>query len=181
MEKRKNIFLVGPMGAGKTTIGRGLARTLNMTFYDSDQVIEERAGADISWLFDLEGEEGFRERERHVIAELTQLKGIVLSTGGGTITTPENCKVLQERGLVIYLETSLEHQVARTSRNPHRRPMLKDTHIPTKVQALNKIRNPIYEQVAELNFRTDGAKPQIVVNRIIKFIKKQELLDLPDE
>jgi shikimate kinase len=180
MHKTNNIFLVGPMGAGKTTIGRGLAKLLNLTFYDSDHVIEERAGTDISWLFDVEGDEGFRKRERQVIEELTALNRIVLSTGGGSILDAENREHLKSRGLVIYLQTSLEQQVERTSRNPHRRPLLKDTHIPSKVVALNKIRNPLYEEVADLFFRTDSTRPQAVVSKIVRYIKKHDLLDMTE-
>ena len=101
MAEKRNIFLVGPMGAGKSTIGRQLAQQLNMDFVDSDAVIEERAGADISWIFDLEGEEGFRKREERIINELTQLQGVVLSTGGGAVMSKENRNYLSARGIVI--------------------------------------------------------------------------------
>ena len=104
--KVRNIFLIGPMGAGKSTIGRALAKELKLEFYDSDEVIEERAGADISWIFDIEGEEGFRRREQKVIDELTQKTNIVLATGGGVVITPENRNALAGRGTVIYLKTS---------------------------------------------------------------------------
>src|SRR5437870_4647302 len=99
MAKQHNIFLIGPMGAGKTAIGRQLAKTLRMDFYDSDQIIEERAGADIPWIFDLEGEAGFRRREETVIDELTRKQNVVLATGGGCVTTPENRLHLAGRGI----------------------------------------------------------------------------------
>src|SRR3990167_10997537 len=97
--KVRNIFLIGPMGAGKSTIGRALAKELKLEFYDSDEVIEQRAGANIGWIFDLEGEEGFRRREQKVIEELTQKANIVLATGGGAIMAPENRTALSARGI----------------------------------------------------------------------------------
>ena len=108
--KVRNIFLIGPMGAGKSTIGRALAKEVKLEFFDSDEVIEERAGADIAWIFDVEGEEGFRRREQKVIDELTQRTNIVLATGGGVVMTPENRNALAGSGTVIYLKTSLQHQ-----------------------------------------------------------------------
>ena len=101
MSKRMNIFLIGPMGVGKTTIGRYLAKNLHMQFYDSDHVIEERAGADIPWIFDVEGEASFRQREAVVIDEITQHKGRVLATGGGAVITPQKREVLAARGVVV--------------------------------------------------------------------------------
>ncbi|MGP1939440.1 MAG: shikimate kinase AroK, partial [Arsenophonus sp. ET-DL9-MAG3] len=106
MVEKRNIFLVGPMGAGKSTIGRQLAQQLNMEFFDSDQEIERRTGADISWIFDLEGEEGFREREEKIINELTKKQGIILATGGGSIKSKEIRNRLSSRGIVVFLETT---------------------------------------------------------------------------
>lgn len=117
----KNIFLVGPMGVGKTTIGRSLAKELSLEFIDSDQEIEERAGADISWIFDVEGEEGFRDRESQVIDDLTQRSRILLATGGGSILREINRQRLSSRGVVIFLDTSLELQIKRTQRDRKRR------------------------------------------------------------
>lgn len=117
MAEKRNIFLIGPMGAGKSTIGRQLAQMLGMEFIDSDAVIEERAGADIDWIFDLEGEAGFRKREERIINELTQNQGIVLSTGGGSVLSKENRNVLSARGIVIYLETTVDKQFERTQRD----------------------------------------------------------------
>ena len=103
MAEKRNIFLVGPMGAGKSTIGRHLASQLHMEFLDSDTVIEERTGADIAWVFDVEGEEGFRKREESVINDLTEEQGIVLATGGGSVMSKENRNRLSARGIVVYL------------------------------------------------------------------------------
>ena len=117
MAEKRNIFLIGPMGAGKSTIGRQLAQMLGMEFMDSDSVIEERAGADIDWIFDVEGEAGFRKREERIINELTQGQGVVLSTGGGSILSKDNRNVLSARGIVIYLETTIDKQFERTQRD----------------------------------------------------------------
>lgn len=121
MAEKRNIFLVGPMGAGKSTIGRQLAQQLNMEFYDSDQEIEKRTGADVGWVFDLEGEDGFRDREEKVINELTEKQGIVLATGGGSVKSRETRNRLSARGVVVYLETTIEKQLARTQRDKNAR------------------------------------------------------------
>lgn len=117
MAEKRNIFLVGPMGAGKSTIGRQLAQQLNMEFFDSDHEIEKRTGADVGWVFDLEGEEGFREREEKIINELTEKQGIVLATGGGSVKSKETRNRLSARGVVVYLETTIEKQLSRTQRD----------------------------------------------------------------
>lgn len=117
MAEKRNIFLVGPMGAGKSTIGRQLAQQLNMEFYDSDQEIEKRTGADVGWVFDVEGEDGFRDREEKIINELTEKQGIVLATGGGSVKSRETRNRLSARGVVVYLETTIEKQLARTQRD----------------------------------------------------------------
>ena len=128
MAEKRNIFLVGPMGAGKSTIGRHLADELHLDFFDSDQEIERRTGADIAWIFDLEGEDGFRKREENVINDLTDKQGIVLATGGGSIVTKAVRNRLSARGIVVYLQTTIDKQVARTQRDK-RRPCYK-----TKIQ-----------------------------------------------
>gem|GEM_PF-6767393 len=117
MAEKRNIFLVGPMGAGKSTIGRQLAQQLNMEFYDSDQEIEKRTGADVGWVFDVEGEEGFRDREEKVINELTEKQGIVLATGGGSVKSRETRNRLSARGVVVYLETRNNWRVRSVIKN----------------------------------------------------------------
>ncbi|MDE5285678.1 MAG: shikimate kinase AroK, partial [Buchnera aphidicola] len=126
MAEKRNIFLIGPMGAGKSTIGRQLSQQLNIEFYDSDQEIEKRTGADINWVFDVEGESGFREREKKIINELTKKKGIVLATGGGTVKFREVRNILSSRGIVIYLKTTIEKQLLRTKRDK-KRPLLQNS------------------------------------------------------
>ena len=142
-----SLILVGPMGAGKSTLGRHLSQILSYPFYDSDRVIEEKTGADIPWIFDMEGEAGFRRREHEVIEELTAFDGIVLATGGGVVVTPENRQLLHDRGCVVYLWTPVEVQLART-RNDRNRPLLQTADPQAKLEALFAERDPLYREVA---------------------------------
>ncbi|WP_075321746.1 shikimate kinase AroK [Histophilus somni] len=170
MAEKRNIFLVGPMGAGKSTIGRQLAQILGMEFIDTDAEIEQRAGADISWIFDVEGEEGFRKREERIINELTQKQGIVLSTGGGAIVSKDNRNYLSARGTVIYLETTVEKQFQRTQRDK-KRPLLQNVEDPRQVlEDLAKVRNPLYEEVADIILPTDEQSAKLMANQIIDLI-----------
>nr|WP_267899601.1 shikimate kinase AroK [Alcanivorax profundi] len=142
-----SLILVGPMGAGKSTLGRHLSQILERPFYDSDRVIEEKTGADIPWIFDVEGESGFRRREHEAIDELTSMPGIVLATGGGVVTTPENLALMHDRGCVVYLWTPVEVQLART-RNDRNRPLLQTADPQAKLEALFAERDPLYRKVA---------------------------------
>lgn len=169
MAEKRNIFLIGPMGAGKSTIGRQLAQMLGMEFMDSDSVIEERAGADIDWIFDVEGEAGFRKREERIINELTQGQGIVLSTGGGSILSKENRNVLSARGIVIYLETTIDKQFERTQRDK-KRPLLQNDNPRKTLEELAKIRNPLYEEIADITLQTDDQAAKLVATNIIEMI-----------
>jgi shikimate kinase len=162
MAEKRNIFLVGPMGAGKSTIGRELADKLHLEFYDSDQEIERRTGADIAWVFDLEGEEGFRKREETVIDDLSQLQGIVLATGGGSVISDLVRNRLSARGIVVYLETTIDKQVARTQRD-RRRPLLQTSEEPrTVLENLAVQRNPLYEEIADVIVQTDDQSSKVV-------------------
>lgn len=166
MAEKRNIFLIGPMGAGKSTIGRQLAQMLNMDFLDSDTVIEERAGADIDWIFDIEGEAGFRKREERVINELTQSQGLVLSTGGGSVVSKDNRNALSARGIVVYLETTIDKQFERTQRDK-KRPLLQ-TEDPYQVLVeLSKVRNPLYEEIADITIQTNEQTAKVVATQII--------------
>ncbi|EIJ67960.1 shikimate kinase AroK [Haemophilus parahaemolyticus] len=169
MAEKRNIFLIGPMGAGKSTIGRQLAQMLGMEFMDSDSVIEERAGADIDWIFDVEGEAGFRKREERIINELTQGQGIVLSTGGGSILSKDNRNVLSARGIVIYLETTIDKQFERTQRDK-KRPLLQNDDPRKTLEELAKIRNPLYEEIADITLQTDDQAAKLVATNIIEMI-----------
>jgi len=153
------IFLVGPMGAGKTTVGRRLAQTLRRDFIDSDQEIEQRAGASIPLIFEVEGEAGFRAREKVVIAELTQRPTIVLATGGGAILDPENRRCLVGRGFVVYLHTSVNEQLCRTRYDNHR-PLLQTADPRARLEALFTVRDPLYRDVADLTIASDGQSPR---------------------
>ena len=167
--KFKNIFLIGPMGAGKSTIGRALAKELKLDFYDSDEEIELRAGADIAWIYDVEGEEGYRRREQKVIDELTQKTNIVLATGGGAIMTSQNRNSLAARGTVIYLKTSLQQQYERTKRDT-KRPMLQTDDLEARLESLRDEREPLYEELADVAFETDKLTVKAVANNIIKYL-----------
>ena len=160
------VFLVGPMGAGKSTIGKLLARGLDLGFADSDTEIEERTGADIPWIFDVEGEEGFRDREAQVIDEMTLLDRTVLATGGGVVMRHENRRVLAARGFVIYLHATLDEQVRRT-RNDRNRPLL-NTEDPERVlQDLMAVRDPLYREIADHVIDTDRSSPKVIAQRLL--------------
>jgi shikimate kinase len=168
MAEKRNIFLVGPMGAGKSTIGRELADRLHLEFFDSDQEIERRTGADIAWVFDLEGEEGFRLREESVIEDLTEKQGIVLATGGGSVISPQVRNRLSARGIVVYLETTIDKQVARTQRD-RRRPLLQTSEEPrTVLENLAVERNPLYEEIADVIVQTDDQSAKVVAHKIVE-------------
>ena len=170
MAEKRNIFLVGPMGAGKSTIGKYLAQQLHMEFYDSDHEIERRTGADISWVFDVEGEEGFRDREEKVINDLSELQGIVLATGGGSIKSKESRNRLSARGIVIYLETPVEKQLARVQKDK-RRPLLQTEEAPEDVLTrLAAERNELYLEIADYVVRTDEQGAKLVANQIVELI-----------
>ncbi|CAM3086352.1 shikimate kinase AroK [Shewanella loihica] len=154
------------MGAGKSTIGRHLAQMLHLEFHDSDQEIENRTGADIAWVFDVEGEEGFRRRETQVVADLTEKQGIVLATGGGSIQSKDIRNNLSARGIVVYLETTIDKQVARTQRDK-RRPLLQVEDPREVLEKLAEIRNPLYEEIADVIVKTDEQSAKVVANQII--------------
>ena len=170
MKMPGSLFLTGPMGAGKSTIGRQLARQLKLDFYDSDREIEHRTGVDIPLIFELEGESGFRKRERLVIDELTSLPNIVLATGGGAILDPDNRKHLSERGLVIYLHASVNQQLSRT-KHDRNRPLLQTDDPRRRLEELLHIRDPLYREIANLIIETDGKRVMAVVNQIIRKLK----------
>lgn len=169
MAEKRNIFLIGPMGAGKSTIGRQLAQMLNMDFLDSDSVIEERSGADIDWIFDLEGEAGFRKREERIINELTQSQGLVLSTGGGSVVSKDNRNALSARGIVVYLETAIDKQFERTQRDK-KRPLLQTDDPYQVLVELAKVRNPLYEEIADITIQTNDQTAKVVATQIIEMM-----------
>ena len=161
----RNIFLIGPMGSGKTAVGRHLARLFRFTFQDSDADVEYRTGVDISFIFEKEGEAGFRAREKESIERLTQLESVVLATGGGAVIDAGNRRVLAERGVVVYLQTSLEQQLDRT-RHARHRPLLNGTDPEQKLMELMAFRAALYAEIANLTVSTDGRRVQLVAEEI---------------
>ena len=167
-----NIFFIGLMGAGKTTIGKLLAKHLGKTFYDTDQEIEKRTGVKIPVIFELEGEAGFRKRETAVIEELTQLKNIVMATGGGAVIADENRALLQAGGTVIYLRANV-HELWHRMRNDKHRPLLQNVDIRAKLEQLYAERNPLYTQIAALIFDTGNQPVAHILNQIEKSLSRQ--------
>jgi shikimate kinase len=168
---KRNVFLVGPMGSGKTAVGRFLARSLSFAFHDSDAEIERRTGVDIPFIFDKEGEAGFRAREREALEQLTLLEPIVLATGGGAILDPDNRRVLAERGRVVYLSASVNQQVERTRYGRHR-PLLMTEDPRERLDQLMRERQHLYDEVADYKVVTDGRRVQIVAEEVLGFLAK---------
>ncbi len=171
MKPSGSFFLVGPMGAGKSTIGRQLARILGLEFIDSDRNIETQTGVDIPLIFELEGEEGFRRREQDMIDRLTRRRGVVLATGGGAILSDTNRRHLAARGQVIYLHTSVEQQLKRTARDRNR-PLLQTENPEAVLRELMAVRDPLYREIADLTIDTDGCRVQDVVKKIVRHIEE---------
>lgn len=167
--KKQNIFIVGPLGAGKSTLGRALAKVSHRTFFDTDRIVEERVGVDLSWVFDLEGEEGFARREAQVLSELVKLPNIVLATGGSTLILEKNRQLIKENGLVIYLNIDLEQQYRRTKRNQYNRPLLLRTgNLRKRLQELRDQYTPLFESVADMSFSTEKQSVKSIVNAICR-------------
>ncbi|WP_096086053.1 shikimate kinase AroK [Agaribacterium haliotis] len=168
--KARNVVLIGPMGAGKSTIGRLLAAKLHFDFVDTDHVIEERTGADIAWIFDVEGEQGFREREHLCLKELVVKPGIVLATGGGIVCREDNRALIAAADAVVYLRAGVEQLLARTAKDK-KRPLLQVDDPRSKIISLLEQRAPFYESVADYCIDTDGLNPKSTVQSILKLIQ----------
>ena len=166
MKQSENIYLVGLMGAGKTTIGRQLARTLKIPFYDSDKAIEERTGVDIPTIFEFEGEEGFRNREQKMLQQLTEIKGIVMATGGGAVLREENRQLLSENGFVIYLHCDVDKLLERTRRDSQR-PLLNTQDPKERLESLFEQRKPLYTSIADFTIDTGILQSKDVVTQIL--------------
>lgn len=158
------------MGAGKSTVGRMLSARLGFSFVDTDHLIEERSGADIPWIFDVEGEEGFRARETAILDSLQGASQHVIATGGGIVMRPENHQRLRDLGSVVYLTASIEQLVARTSKD-RKRPLLQVPDPKAKIIELLKLRDPIYRQVADYILETDGRNSKWVVNHLCHWLE----------
>ena len=171
MAKPNRIFLIGPMGAGKTTIGKQLAQSLGMAFNDSDQEIQRRTGVDIPTIFEYEGEEGFRQREAQAIEQLTQVDNQVLATGGGAVLRPENRQHLSARGIVVFLACSPKQQYERTYRDRNR-PLLQNGDPLGKLESLTAERDPLYRDTADYVVSTEGRSATSVSNEIIELLHR---------
>lgn len=166
-----NVFLIGPMGSGKTAVGKQLARLLHLHFYDSDAEIEHRTGVDIPYIFEREGEAGFREREREVIDSLTQLRDVIVATGGGAVLSPLNRDHLASRGRVVYLQTSVGQQLERT-RHGRQRPLLFTENPERKLRELMAFRAPLYESIAAVIVCTDGRQVRAVADEVVQRLQE---------
>ena len=169
MNAADNIFLVGPMGAGKTTIGRQLAKMLRRTFVDLDAELEARCGAAISWIFDREGEQGFRDRETALLVELAERRGLVVATGGGIVLRPQNRLTLKNSGLVVFLSVTARELFERTRNDTHR-PLLQVPNRREAVERLASERDPLYREVADLVYSGGRRGPKIAAEEIAGWI-----------
>ncbi len=168
-KKYKNIYLVGLMGSGKTTLGKILAKKIDKQFYDSDQVIEEKLGVDVPIIFEYEGEAGFREREKDILKELVGIQNIVLATGGGIILSKSNRDLLAQNGMVVYLKSNQKDLILRM-KNDKTRPLLQNGNIEEIIKNLCKERGPLYEEIADFEITTKNKKIHEVVNEIMSVI-----------
>jgi shikimate kinase len=160
------------MGSGKTSVGKALAHLSHHLLIDSDQEIENRTGVDIPWIFEVEGEPGFRKREAEIIAQLSKLNGIILSIGGGAVISPITRQNLAQNGIVIYLRVSLEKQIKRIMTSKHSRPMLKKHDTQEKLAELNRVREPLYREIADLTYETDLFKPNELAENILQDVQQ---------
>lgn len=168
-EHGSNVYLIGPMGSGKTTIGRRVAGKLGMEFYDCDHELESRTGASISLIFDVEGESGFRERESRILKELAARENVLVSTGGGAVLREENRRLLKRTGIVVYLQTSVSQQLSRLHRDKSR-PLLQSGDREKKLTDLAAARNPIYEGLADLVFPSQNRSPAATAEQLSRAI-----------
>ncbi len=171
MAKNQNIFLIGLMGAGKTTIGRQIASELSLEFFDSDHEIEDRTGVTITHIFDIEGENGFRKRETAVLDELTERKGIVLATGGGAILKAENRQFLMSRGTTIYLYANIDTLLERTSKDRNR-PLLQTEDPKEKLEELLETRDPLYRETADIIIDTGKDSVRLALKEILEKLQQ---------
>lgn len=151
------VFLIGPMGSGKSAVGRHLANSLGLGFEDADTYVEQRTGVDIAYIFEKEGEDGFRRRECDAIDALTKCDNIVLATGGGAVMNSDNRRHLAARGTVVYLFASVDQQLKRVRHTQHR-PLLQDSDPSRVLERLFEVRQPLYESIADLTISTEGAR-----------------------
>jgi shikimate kinase len=170
--KAMNVVLVGPMGSGKTSVGRRLACVLKRDFFDSDFEIVARTGVAIDHIFDVEGEEGFRQREINMLSELCEIPNIVIATGGGIVIKPENRELLKRDSFVVYLSSSVKQLLSRTARSKSRPLLERSTNREKTIRELVEKREPLYQEVADVVVDTTGKKLYAIINEIKKSIPK---------
>lgn len=166
-----NIYLIGPMGSGKTTIGQRVATLLGLRFLDCDHELEAQTGASVSLIFDVEGEEGFRTRETRMLEELTAQSGVLIATGGGVVLREENRKMLHKTGLVVYMRTSIRQQLKRLGRD-RSRPLLQTPDRKAKLTRLAEERNPLYEEIADIEFPAQNRGLDAVATDLARKIRE---------
>jgi shikimate kinase len=174
MGNQTNLFFIGPTGAGKTTIGKRVARRFGLDFLDLDHEIERRTGADIALIFDIEGETGFRKRETAMLEELSARDGLLLATGGGAVVSEYNQKLLRSRGYVVYLKTPVERQIERLYRDK-RRPLLRSPNRSEILDRMAESRNPIYESLADLVIPSERVSVTVMAGRVIRLLGEADL------
>ncbi len=172
----RRVFLVGPMGVGKTTIGKMLAKELKLKFIDCDQEIERRSGADIAWIFDVEGEQGFRDRETQVVDDLTTKDGMLVATGGGAVLREENRQYLKNRGIVVFLDTDIELLVKRTAKDK-KRPLLQTGDPRAVLTRIKQEREPLYREVATLSVFVGDNNSRKAVGSILQQMKEKGITE----
>lgn len=178
--KGNNIILVGPMGSGKTTIGKKLSGLLGLQFLDCDHELEQTTGASVNLIFDIEGEEGFRERETRVLEELVGKQNVLVATGGGVVVRKRNREILRAGGLVVYLKTPVERQLARLARD-NSRPLLQTPDKEQRLQKLAAIRNPLYEEVADIIFPSSQKSVRFVARNLAAIIHQHRTTGSPEQ
>jgi len=162
---KRSIYLIGPTGSGKTAVGRQLARITGLKFLDSDHEIEKRTGVEIGYIFEKEGEKGFRRREADMIRELTRLDGVILATGGGAVLAKRNRDLLADNGVVVYLQTGISEQLKRTGRS-RKRPLLNGEDPRQVLEDMARIRRPLYQSLADIELDTSNKRVRVVAEEL---------------
>lgn len=172
-----NIYLIGPTGSGKTAVGRQLARDAGLRFFDSDHEIEQRTGVEIAYIFEKEGEAGFRERESEMLRELASLEGAVVATGGGAVLARSNRDLLASTGTVVYLRTTVAEQLKRTGRS-RKRPLLNRGNAQEVLEEMARLRQPLYEEIADVELDTSRQKVRTVARELGELLRERGILPL---